>query len=205
MARSARSALRWYPSSAERGGLTAWLSWYSAGTNWWVSPPWNPYHRSKPRPEGPGGTRARHVGLILGAEVPLADRVRRIAVCLQDLGQVAVLTGRLTPVAGVSDGQVGHPAHTAAMVVTTGQQARRGWASTVRWCGSSTAGSPWPPGRRAPGFDVRPEAAELGESDVVEDDEDDIGRSFRWGRGRRPPGLRAAPIVSDLAAERFPG
>jgi len=34
------------------GGRTLWLSWYSAGANWCVSPPWKPYQRSKPRPSG---------------------------------------------------------------------------------------------------------------------------------------------------------
>ena len=34
------------------GGMTEWLSWKSEGTNWWVSPPWNPYQRSNPRARG---------------------------------------------------------------------------------------------------------------------------------------------------------
>ena len=36
----------------DAGGRTEWLSWYRAGTNWWVSPPWKPYQRSKPLASG---------------------------------------------------------------------------------------------------------------------------------------------------------
>ena len=38
--------------SCGRGGATLWLSWNSVGTNWCVSPPWNPYQRWNPRPHG---------------------------------------------------------------------------------------------------------------------------------------------------------
>ncbi len=155
----------------------------------------------EPAAQGPGGARTGHVGLVFRAEVPLADRVGGIAVSLQDLGQIAVLTGRLAPVAGVPDGQVRHPAHSAAVVVATGEQGSPGGGAQR---GGVEIGQAEPPGGQAVehrGVDIRPEAAELGESDVIQDDEDDVGRSLRWGRRRRPPRLRAAPIVPDPTAE----
>ena len=50
--------------------------------------------------ERPARARPGHVHLVFGREVPLADRVGRVAVRAQDLGQEAVLAGDHPPVAG---------------------------------------------------------------------------------------------------------
>jgi hypothetical protein len=62
----------------------------------------------------------------LGGEVPLPDGVGGVAMGAQDLREEAVLPGRLPPVAGEADGQVGHPPHPTAVVVATGEQAGPG-------------------------------------------------------------------------------
>ena len=54
------------------------------------------------------------------------------------------------------------------------------------------------------GLDVRAVAAELGEPDVVEHDEYDVGRVLGRGGSGWPPRLRVAPVVADLALELDP-
>ena len=76
--------------------------------------------------ERPGGARARHVRLVLGAQVPFADGVGGIAVGPEDLGKEAVLARRPAPVAGKPDGEVGDPPHPAAVMVAPGQEAGTG-------------------------------------------------------------------------------
>ena len=73
--------------------------------------------------EGPAAARCGHVRLVVGGEVPLADRVGRVPLRLQDLGQEAVLVGDLARVAGIPHGQVGDAPHPVGVVVAPREQA----------------------------------------------------------------------------------
>ena len=157
----------------------------------------------EPAGQGPRGPRGGHVGLVLGAEVPLADGVGGVAGLAQDLREVAVLAGRLAPVAGIADGEVGHPAHAAAVVVPPGQQAGPGGRAQR---GGVEVGQAHARGRQPVdhrGVDGGAVTAELGEPHVVEDDEHHVGRAGRRRRLRRPPRLRLAPVPPDATVE-FP-
>jgi hypothetical protein len=151
--------------------------------------------------ERPGGARGGHARLVLGRQVPFADRVGGIARRPQDFRQVAVLARRTAPVAGVADGQVRDSAHAAAVMVAPGQQADAGRGAER---GRVEVGQPGTGGRqpvehRRP--DVRAVTAQLGEADVIEHHQDDIGRT-RWRRRHwRPPRRRVAPVPADAAAE----
>ena len=129
-------------------------------------------------PEGPRGPRVRHVGLAFRSEVPLPNGIGGVAGVPQHLGEETVLPGRPPPVAGISTRQVGHAAHAAAMVVSPGQQARprrRAQRCRVEVGQSHPVGGD---GIDEGGLDVGPVATELGEADVVEHDEDHIGRAL---------------------------
>ena len=127
------------------GGGTEWLSWTSAGANWWVSPPKKPYQRSKPRPSGQRSRRAAQVQLVLGGEVPLADGVGGVAVGGEHRGQQAAAARDAGVVAGEPGGQVGDAAHAARVVVAPGQhagpgrRAQRGGVEVARSAGPPAA------------------------------------------------------------------
>ena len=154
--------------------------------------------------EGPGPA-TRHVGLLLGAQVPLAHGIGGVAVGPEDLGQEAVLTGRPAPVPGEPGGQVGDAAHAAAMVVPPREQTGAGRGAEGR---RVEVGEPDAVGGQAVddgGVDVGPVAAELGEPHVVEHDEQHIGRAVGRRGLRWPPRFRGAPVVTDRPAELDPG
>ena len=105
----------------------------------------------EPAGQRPCGARRGHVGLVLGAQVPLADGVGGIALLAQDLGEVAVLPGRPAPVARVArpPGRPRGPCRCGGGCArSTG---RRGTASRGRWCGSWPVAHPRRPSRRSPG------------------------------------------------------
>ena len=129
--------------------------------------------------ERPARARAGHVDFVFGCEVPLADRVRRVAVGAQDLGKEAVLAGDDAPVAGVTGREVGDAAHAVAVMVAPGEQAR---ASRRAERGGVEIGEPHavrrePVDRRR--RDVGAVTADLRVADIVEDDEQDVGRARR--------------------------
>ena len=159
--------------------------------------------------ERPGGPRVGHVGLALGAQVPLAHRVGGVPGGPQHLGEETVLARWPPPVAGEPGGQVGHAAHAAAMVVAPREQAgprRRAQRGGVE------VGQPHALGGDAVDegrLDVGAVAAELGEADVVEHDQHDVGRALgrrraaaattapsRASRCRSCPGTQFAPRVN---------
>jgi hypothetical protein len=157
----------------------------------------------EPAGQWPGRPRRRHVGLVLGAQMPLADGVGGVAGLAEYLGEESVLAGRLAPVARVTDGQVRHPAHPAAVMVTPGQQAGPGRGAE---CGGVEVGQAHPAGgqvvdhRRVDGGAV---ATELAEPHVVENDQHHIGRPGGRGGLGGPPRLGVAPVEPDPTAE-FP-
>jgi hypothetical protein len=150
---------------------------------------------------GPGVARRGHVRLVLRREVPLAHRVRHVAVGTEDLGEEAVAAGDATPVAGVPDGEVGDPGHRVRVVVAPGEQAcpgRRAQRGRVE-VGEAHAARGQPVEVRR--VDIRPVATELRVADVVEHDHDDVRRASRCRRLRRPPRGRLPPGRSDHTAE----
>ena len=159
--------------------------------------------RTSGRSPRASGQVAREAAMLVsssGDRCHLPDRVAGIARGAQDLAQVAVLARRLAPVAGVANGQVGDPAHAAAMMIAPGQQAGAGGRAQrggveVR---QPDAGSGQPVEHRR--LDVGAVTAQLGVADVVQDDEQDVRRSGRGRRLRRPPGLRVPPGGADPAA-----
>ena len=146
----------------------------------------------------PRRARRRHVRLVFGAQVPLADGVGGVPVRSQDLRQEAVLARRPAPVPREARGQVGNAAHAAAVMVPARDQAgARGRAERRR----VEVAEPEAIGGQGVDLwrvDVGAVAAELREAHVVEHDDDDVRRAVRWRRDRGPPRLRVAPVVADL-------
>ena len=155
--------------------------------------------------EGPRAPGARHVGLLLRAQVPLAHGIGRVPVGPEDLGQEAVLAWGPAPVPGESAGQIGDASHPAAVVVPSREQAGAGRGAEGRRVEVREPEAVGGQGVDDRGVDVGPVATELGESHVVEHDEHHVGRTVGWRGERRPPRLRGAPVVTDLAAELDPG
>ena len=153
--------------------------------------------------EGPRMARGGHVRLVVGCEMPFADRVGGVALSPQDLREEAVLTGDLTVVAGIAHGQIGHSAEAVAVVVASREQAGpRGRAQR----GGVEVGEPEATlgqavDRRS--GDVGAVAAQLGEAHVVEHDEQDIGGALGRAGHFRPPRCRLPPVVADHALERL--
>ena len=74
-------------------------------------------------PERPAAAVGGHVGLVVGRQVPLPHRVRRVAVGAEDLGEEPVLRRHHAPVAREAHGEVGDAAHAVGVVVAAGEQA----------------------------------------------------------------------------------
>ncbi len=145
--------------------------------------------------------RGGHVGLVVGGEMPLADRVGGVAAGPQDLREEAVLAGDLAVVAGVPHGQVGDPAEAVAVVVAAGEQAGPGGRAQR---GGVEVGEPEAVVGQAVDRrrgHVGSVTAQLGESHVVEHDEQDVGRALGRARHIRPPRGRVPPVVADHALE----
>ncbi len=155
----------------------------------------------EPACQRPGRARRGHVRLVLGAQVPLADGIGGVPVRSEDLREEAVLPRRPAPIPGKTARQVGHAAHPAAVMVPPRDQAG---ACGRAECGrveiaepDAVVGQGVDPRR----VDVGSVATELRESHVVQHDEHDVGRALRRRRYRRPPRLRVAPVIADLAAK----
>ena len=155
-------------------------------------------------PQRPPGPRRAEVALVVRREVPLADRVRAVAERPEHLGEKAVLLADAGVIPGEAGGEVGDPAHADAVVVAPGEDAGAGRGAQrggveVR-VAQAVCGQPVE--RRC--GDVGPEAAELCEAHVVEQDDQHVGRS----RGRtyrvRPPRCRLVAVPADHAAELCP-
>src|SRR5487761_1229155 len=147
--------------------------------------------------EGPRVPARAEVCLVLGGEVPLADRVRGVPVVTEDLGEEPVLPRGPSPVPRETHRQLRHPPHPAAVVVPAREQTgarrraqRRG--AEVRQP-HALGGETVHHGRG----DVRAVTAELGEANVVEDDQHHVRRAGRRCRVGRPPRDRAPPVPSD--------
>ena len=139
--------------------------------------------------------------LVLGRQVPLAHRVRRVSPAAQDLREEAVLARNTAPVAGEADGEVGHAAHAVAMVIAPGHQARTRRRAQR---GRMEVREPEAVPREAVECrrrDVGAVAAELGEADIVEHQQQHVRRTGLRFRIGRPPRRRDPPILTDHPVE----
>ena len=140
-------------------------------------------------PEGPVVERAGRALLPAGGEVPLADRERVVARVAQQPGHPGGRPRDAPVVAGEPDGQVGDEAHADPVLVAPGEQAGAGGRAHGGHVEPAVA---QPAGGQAVdggGGDVAAEASELGEAEVVEHDDEDVGgpgRRAGHGRERRP-------------------
>ncbi len=149
----------------------------------------------RPLVVGTGGRRVGHL-----AEVPLADRERREPLLAQDLGDRARVVRDVTGHVGIAGVEVRDAAHADAVVVATGQQRGAG--------GGAERGDVEIRVLEAPGgepIDVRrvdlgAVAAEMRESGVVKEDDDDVRRVLTGVRTVREPRGRLLVGVADRAA-----
>ena len=151
----------------------------------------------EPAGQGPGGAGGGHVGLVLGAQVPLAHGVGGVALLAQDLREEAVLPGRPAPVARDSPTarSATRPMPLRWWFRPVSRQARDGEHSAVVWKlarRTPAAASPSMTGRGDGGA----VAAELGEPHVVEDDQHHVGR---------PPAGGGSPAATRAPNRASPG
>ena len=149
--------------------------------------------------ERPAAAVGPHVGLVVGREVPLPDRVGRVALGAQDLGEEAVLGRDLAVVPGVAHRQVGDAAHAVRVVVAAREQARPRGRAQRR---GVEVGQPDPRRRQrvdVGGLDDRAVATELRVADVVEHEVHHVGRAD--GRLRL---AAATPASSHASRDRSP-
>ncbi len=154
----------------------------------------------EPAAQRPALERAGRSRLGQGCDVPLADHVVAIAGGAQHLRQGAGLGRDLAAVARIAGVEVGQAADAHRMVVASRQQRRpRGGAHGGRvkaGVAQAFSGQGVDGGRG----DGRAVAAEVGEADVVEQHDQDVGAaSRRLGRGR-PPRLGLRNGLADPAA-----
>ncbi len=152
-------------------------------------------------PERPPRPGAGEMRVLVGGQVPLADRVGRVALVAQDLGEEPGRAGDASGVPGEAAGQVRDPSHPDRVVVAAGEEAgpgRRAEGGGVEARVLQAAGGETVERRRV---DVGAVAAELCEADVVEHDEHHVGCALGRSVVLGPPGLRLAPVPPD----RCPG
>ena len=131
-------------------------------------------------------------------DVPFAEHVVAIAVRPQHLGNGAGLARDLAAIARIAAVEIGKAADADGMVIAPGEQGRarrrahrRGMEGRIA---QSARCDPVDRGRR----NRRAIAAEIGEADVVEQNDQDIGRPLRGARRGRPERRRVLDIGADL-------
>ncbi len=152
----------------------------------------------RPPVERPGRTRLGESG-----DVPLPDEVVAVPVWPEDLGDRRNVGCDLAAVAGEAAVEVGEASHSDRVMVAAGEQCGAGGGAhrgRVEAGVAQAVGSEAIDGR---GVDLRAVAAEVGEPDVVEHDEQHVGPSCRCSRIRRPPRRRLADRGPDGPAERL--
>ncbi len=155
----------------------------------------------EPAPEGPTAAVRGHVRLVVGREVPLPHRQRGVALRPQDLREEPVLERDLARVARVAHREVGDPAHPVAVVVHARQQARARRRAERGGVEVRQAHA-----RRRERVDVRrvdlgAVAAELREADVVQHDQQHVGRTVGRLHALGPSRGRVAPVPADDPGE----
>ncbi len=152
----------------------------------------------RPAVEGAGGAalgQRRHM--------PLPDHVITIGVRAQHLGDGAGLARDLAAIAGIAGIEIGEAADADRMMVAAGQQRRargrahrRGMEARIA---QALGRQPIDGGR----FDRRAVAAEIGEADIVEEDDENVGGAARRPGRVGPPRLRFLHGLADRAAKRL--
>ena len=131
-------------------------------------------------------------------DVPFAEHVVAIAVRPQHLGNGAGLARDLAAIARIAAVEIGKAADADGMVIAPGQQGRarrRAHRRGVEARIAQSARCDPVDGRRR---NRRAIAAEIGEADVVEQHDQDIGRALRRTRRCRPERRRVLDIGTDL-------
>ena len=125
--------------------------------------------------------------LVHGAEVPLAEREGGVPLVAQDLAHRRGLVGDLPSHVREAAVEVGHRPHADAVMVAAREQRgarRRAERRDVEVRVAQTTGGQSVDVRSG---DVRPEATEVGEAEVVQQDHDHVRRVVAGvGRGRPP-------------------
>ena len=159
--------------------------------------------------ERPAVERAGGAGLGERRDVPLAQHVVAIAVRAQHLGDGAGLARDLAAIARVARIEVGEAADAHRMMVAAGQQGgargrahRRGVEAGV----AQAAAGDGVDGRRGDGRAV---AAEVGEADIVEQDDQDVGGALlvhakRTAGSLGPVGRGLPDRLADCRRHAFP-
>ena len=137
-------------------------------------------------------------------DVPLAQHVVAIAVRAQHLGQGAGLVGDLAAIAGIARIEIGEAADAHRMVVAAGQQRRPRGRAHRRGVEAGVAQAASGDGVDGGRGDGRAVAAEIGEADIVEQHDQDVGGAFRALRRGRPIGLGLAHCLADPGRHAFP-
>ena len=157
-----------------------------------------PFESASQRPAVPW---CREVALVVGREVPLPDGPGRVAVRDEDLREERIGVGDARVVAGEARREIRDAAHAVGVVVAPGHQARPGGRAErgrVEVAIAEPAGRERVEGRRV---EIAAEAAELREADVVEDDQQDIGRIGGCAHRFRPPRRRIPVVTPDRSLE----
>ena len=155
----------------------------------------------RPPVERPGRTL-----LTVGCQVPLAERGRAVTVVAKDPGQRRAVSGQDRGVAREPTRELADRPEADRVVVATGQQrrtrrrAQRGDVEPV------VAHSPFGDARVVRGLDRTAERARVPETGVVDEDQQDVRRTFRRGRmpDEVPVGLRPVERPVDDSVERLP-
>ena len=128
----------------------------------------------RPAVERPGGA-----ALGQRRDMPLADHVIAVGVRAQHLGERAGLARDLAAIAGIAGIEIGEAADADRMMVAAGEQRRARGRAHRRGveAGIAQAFGREPIDGRRP--DRRAVAAEIGEADIVEQHDEDVGRTRR--------------------------
>ena len=140
-------------------------------------------------PQRPPVARSRRRHLVGRGEVPFAERVGVVAVLQQHLREKAVLVRDVAVAARVPRRAFGDARHGIRVVVPPGEDARTGGRAQRRGVHVVVAQAARREAVQVRGLDRAPEAAELPEARVVQDDEQHVGRALS--------GPQAAPAKPD--------
>ena len=155
--------------------------------------------------EGPLFERAGGRRFVQRCEVPLADGEGVVAVGAEHFGEIASAAGDAAALARVAHVPIGEASHADGMVVAPGQQRGACWRAEG---GGVEVGVAEASGGEAVDVwsgDFGAIAAEVGETHVVEDDEDDVGAAGRGLGWLRPPGAGFGVDTADRSLEDFVG
>ena len=153
--------------------------------------------------ERPAIAARGEVHFVVGREVPLADRPRRVAVRDEHLGEERIRRRDAAVVSGEAGREVGDATHAVRVMVASGEQARarrRAQRGRVEVAVAQPAG-----GETVEDgcVEIGAEATELREADVVEHDQHDV-RCVRRVRVAAPATTASTPSGSARSCPGIP-